>query len=112
MSDAQTIAFIGAGMGGFLLVAYLGGAGHKVRLHDIDDAKLKDMRARGGIETEGLGNGFAPLENAGTDLGPIFAGADTIIVCTGGHRQSAAAKALAPLLRDGQTILLIQGNTG
>src|SRR5439155_6120931 len=29
-----------------------------------------------------------------------------------GNAQAAAARGLAPLLRDGQTILLIQGNTG
>ena len=39
-------------------------------------------------------------------------GADVIIVVTGGQRQPAVATALAPLLRDGQIVLLIQGNTG
>jgi opine dehydrogenase len=34
------------------------------------------------------------------------------MVVTGGHRQANVAKALAPLLTDGQIILLIQGNTG
>src|SRR5207247_4500665 len=39
-------------------------------------------------------------------------GADIIAVCTGGTYQEAVGRGLAPLLRDGQTILLIQGNTG
>ena len=112
MSEAKTIAIIGAGIGGFLLVAHLGSAGHKVRLHDIDDAKLADLRARGGVETEGLGSGFAPIERIGTDLASIVEGADVIIVATGGQRQPAVATALAPLLHDGQIVLLIQGNTG
>jgi opine dehydrogenase len=108
----ETVAIIGAGIGGFLLVAHLGSAGQKVRLHDIDDSKLADLRARGGVETEDMGNGFAPLEKASTDLQSIVEGASIIIVVVGGHRQSAVATAVAPLLRDGQTILLIQGNTG
>ena len=66
----------------------------------------------GGVETEGLGSGFAPIERIGTDLASIVEGADVIIVVTGGHRQPSVAKALAPLLRDGQTVLPIQGNTG
>ena len=109
---SETVAIIGAGIGGFLLVAHLGSAGHKVRLHDIDDVKLADLRIRGGVETEGMGNGFASLEKASTDLQSIVDGANIIIVVVGGHRQSAVATALGPLLRDGQTILLVQGNTG
>jgi opine dehydrogenase len=112
MSETKTIAIIGAGIGGFLLVAHLGALGHKIRLHDIDDSKLADLRVRGGVDTEGLGSSFSKLELATTDLAAAVNGADIILVATGGHRQTAVAKALAPLLRDGQTVLLIQGNTG
>ena len=31
---------------------------------------------------------------------------------TGGNAQATVARSLAPLLRDGQIILLVQGNTG
>jgi opine dehydrogenase len=34
------------------------------------------------------------------------------VLCTGGTYQEGAARDLAPHLRDGQLILLIQGNTG
>lgn len=112
MSEKKTIAVVGAGMGGFLAVAHLGAQGHTMRLHDIDDGKLKALRERGGIDTEGLGNGFARLDRIGTGLADIVDGSDIVIVVTGGHRQEAAAKALASLLKDGQTVLLIQGNTG
>lgn len=112
MTDVKTIAVIGAGIGGFFAIAHLGAMGHKMRLHDIDESKLTDLRASGGIETEGMGSGFSKLDKIGTDLGEIVDGADVIIVITGGHRQSAVARALSPLFRDGQIILLIQGNTG
>ena len=112
MDKAKTIAVIGAGNGGFNLVAHLGAAGHTIRLHDIDDAKLTALRAAGGIDTSGMGTGFAKLEHVTTDLATVIKGANVIVVCTGGHRQAAAAKAMAPLLADGQTILLVQGNTG
>jgi len=108
----KTIAIIGAGPGGFRLVANLGLAGYRLRLNDIDDAKLSAIRARGGIDVEGTPGGFAPLELATTDLGATIAGADLIIVVSGGNTQPGVARALAPLLVDGQAILLMQGNTG
>ena len=61
----ETVAIIGAGIGGVYLAAELGIAGFKLRLHDIDDARLADIRAFGGIEVEGgKGGGFAAVESA------------------------------------------------
>ena len=74
--------------------------------------KLTALRAAGGIDTSGVGTGFAKLEHVTTDLATVIQGAEVIVVCTGGHRQAAAARAMTPLLADGQTILLVQGNTG
>jgi hypothetical protein len=48
-STAQTVAIIGAGIGGCYLVGELG-AGFKLRLHDIDASKLSEIRARGGVD--------------------------------------------------------------
>jgi opine dehydrogenase len=107
-----TVTIIGAGIGGVYLVAMLGLLGCKVRLHDLDDSKLADLRNAKGIEVEGPGGGFASLEMATTDLKVAAEGADIFIVCTGGTFQENVARSLAPLLRDGQIILLVQGNTG
>jgi len=112
-SDAvETVAIIGAGIGGVYLAAELGIAGFKLRLHDIDDARLADIRAFGGIDVEGGKAAFAAVERATTDLQSAVDGADVVIVVTGGNAQATVARSLAPLLRDGQMILLIQGNTG
>jgi opine dehydrogenase len=105
-----TVTIIGAGIGGVYLVAMLGVLGCKVRLHDMDDSRLTDLRASKGIEVEG--QGFAPLELATTDLKAAAEGADIFIIVTGGNFHEKVAESLAPLLRDGQLILLIQGNTG
>jgi opine dehydrogenase len=90
----------------------LGIAGFKLWLHDIDDSKLSEIRARGGVDVEGERGGFAAVDRVTTDLPSAVDGADVIIVVTGGNTQAAVARSLAPLLRDGQVILLIQGNTG
>ena len=106
----STVAIIGAGIGGVYLVAELGLAGHRLRLHDLDDSRLADIRAHGGVDVEP--GGLAAVESATTDLAAAVVGADVIIVATGGNAQETVARSLAPLLRDGQIILLIQGNTG
>ena len=105
-----TVAIIGAGIGGVYLVAELGLAGHRLRLHDLDDTRLAEIRAHGGIDVEP--GGLAAVECATTDLATAVDGAEIIIVVTGGNAQAAVARSLAPVLRDGQVILLIQGNTG
>jgi opine dehydrogenase len=106
----STVAIIGAGIGGIYLVAELGLAGHRLRLHDLNDTHLADIRAHGGVDVEP--GGLASVESATTDLAGAIDGADVIIVATGGNAQEAVARSLAPVLRDGQIILLIQGNTG
>jgi len=105
-----TVAIIGAGIGGVYLAAELGMLGCKLRLHDIDDSRLVAIRARGGIEVEG--HGFAAIERITADLASAVEGAGVIVIVTGGNAQANTARSLAPLLRDGQIILLIQGNTG
>ena len=110
--SAVKVAIIGAGIGGLYLVAELGIAGFKLRLHDIDDSRLSEIRARGGVDVEGEGGGFAAVERATSDLGFAVDGANVIIIVTGGNTQAVVARSLAPLLRDGQVVLLIQGNTG
>src|SRR4051794_22110504 len=111
MADT-TVAIIGAGIGGIYLAAELGRQGVRLRLHDIDDGRLSPIRERGGLDVEGDNAGFVAIERVTTDPAAAVDGADIIAVCTGGTYQEAVARTLAPLLRDGQTILLIQGNTG
>src|SRR5512138_1267162 len=107
-----TVAIIGAGIGGIYLAAELGMLGCKLRLHDLDDSRLVEVRARGGIDVDGPNGGFAAIERVTTDLAAATDGSDIIIVVTGGNAQETAAVSLAPLLRDCQIILLVQGNTG
>jgi ketopantoate reductase len=107
-STVETVAIIGAGIGGLYLAGELGIAGFTLRLHDIDDSRLSEIRARGGVDIEGETVGFAAVDRATTDLPSAVDGADVIIVVTGGNTQAVVARSLAPLVRDGQVILLIQ----
>jgi len=107
---STTVAIIGAGSGGVYLAAELGTLGCRLRLTDLDDSRLADIRARGGLDVEP--GGFVAIERVTDDLAVAIDGAEVIAVCTGGTYQESVATGLASLLRDGQTILLIQGNTG
>jgi opine dehydrogenase len=107
-----TVAIVGAGIGGVYLAAELGRRGCRLRLCDRDDTRLADIRAHGGLDVEGDLAGFAAVERATTDLAAAVEGADIVAVCTGGTYQEGVARELAPLLRGGETVLLIQGNTG
>src|SRR5947207_15415847 len=104
-----TVAIIGAGIGGVYLAAELGVLGCKLRLHDLDDSRLADIRARGGIDVDGPNGGFAAIERVTTDLVAEIDGSDIIVIVTGGNAQETVVASLAPPLRDGQIILLIQG---
>jgi opine dehydrogenase len=112
-ANRTTVAIIGAGSGGVYLAAELGVAGHRLRLHDIDESRLAPIRQRGGLDVEIDGaDRFAVIERVTTELGAAVDGADIIVCCTGGNAQEGLARSLAPLLQDGQLLLLIQGNTG
>ena len=111
-NSAKTVAIIGAGIGGLYLIAEVGIAGFRLRLHDIDDSGLSEIRARGGVDVDGEEGGFAEVARATSDLRSAIDGADVIIVVTGGNAQAVVARSLAPVLQNGQVILLIQGNTG
>jgi opine dehydrogenase len=110
--SGTTVAIVGAGSGGVYLAGHLGLLDCRLRLHDLNDSRLTDIRARGGIDVEGDNGGFSKIELATPDLGPAIDGADIVVLCTGGNHQANAVRPMAPLLRDGQIILLIQGNTG
>jgi opine dehydrogenase len=111
-SERATCAVIGAGLGGCALVAHMALQGYRMRLHDLDDTRLKEIRDRGGIEVTGLIQGFAAVDLVTAQLLPALDGADVIIVCTGSHKHAEVAGLLAPHLANGQTILLVQGGTG
>ncbi len=82
--------------------------GAKLRLHDTDDGRLAPIRERRGIEVEG--QRCSAVERS-TGWRKRSAAPKPSVIVSGGNAQADGAL-LAPLLRDGQIILLIQGNTG
>ena len=97
-------------MGGKGLAAQLGIDGLRLRIHDVDDAQVAGIRAAGGLNVEGRDKNFAPIEMATTDLAAAVKGADVLLVSIYGNHHADLALQLAPVLSDGQTIVLIQGH--
>jgi opine dehydrogenase len=103
--ELPAVAIIGAGSGGVYLAAELGTLGCPLRLTDRDDTRLAPIRDRGGLDVDP--GGFAAIARVTTDLPKAVDGAGVIAVCTGGTYQESVATDLAPLLANGQIILLI-----
>lgn len=110
-ANIEMVTVVGAGSGGFGLMVNLGLAGARIRLLDRNPERLTPFQVRGGIDVENGPRDFVPVELATTDHAAV-AEADLIVLATGGNYQEDAARDLAPYLRDGQVILLVQGNTG
>src|SRR5262245_37306987 len=102
-----TCTVIGAGLGGCALVASMALSGYRMRLHDLNNKRLAEIRDRGGIDVEGLYTGFARVDMVTAELALAVDGADIVIVCTGSTHHAEVARLLVPRLRDGQTILLV-----
>jgi opine dehydrogenase len=111
-SNEPVVAIVGTGIGGTEFAAYLGLNGWRVRAHDVRPEAVAGIRERGGLEVSGIASGFAPVERATTDLAEAVGGATLIAVTTLANNHRAVAGALAPLLRDGQAICLMQGYVG
>jgi opine dehydrogenase len=110
LSKTSTLAVIGAGFGGKGIAATLGLQGFGIRIHDIDAAKIDPIRAIKGLRLTKHDKDFVPVELASTNLADVVGDAPVIFVSTYGNDHEAVAKSLAPLLRNGQTVILVQGH--
>lgn len=105
------VAVVGTGVGGLAVAGHAGLLGHEVVVHDIREEAVAPVGERGGIEVRGKEEGFAPVALATTDIARAVDGADLVVVVTQGPDQRAAAEAMAPHLRAGQTVLVKPGCT-
>ena len=110
VSKNEVWVVVGVGMGGKGLLADLSLNGFRLRAYDKDDAQVAGIRAAGGIYVDGRDKNFGPVEMATTDITAALDGAKVILVSTNGDDHPQVAKDLAPHLRDGQIIVLIQGH--
>jgi opine dehydrogenase len=111
-TPVRTIAILGAGNGGCAAAADLTRRGFDVRLYSRSEKTIAPLKARGGVEYEGvLGEGFAPVPVITTDAAAAMAGADLVILMVPTHAHEAMATIAAPHLKPDQLLLASPGHT-
>ena len=111
----KQIAVIGAGNGGTAIAGDLTQAGHECRLFEFEEwaGNVTAVTAQGGIQVTGVARtGFAKLALATTDITAALDGAELIMVATQALTHTRVAHTVAPLVRDGQVIILWPGSGG
>jgi opine dehydrogenase len=109
----RKIAILGAGNGGCAAAADLILKGYEVRLYSRSESTLKPVLERGGVEIIEEGKkSFARLRLVTRDMSVAVIGADLIMIAAPSIGHEYLGRKLAPLLSDGQVILLNPGHTG
>jgi opine dehydrogenase len=108
----RQIAVIGAGNGGQAIAGHLASMGCDVRLHDCNPAQIDPLISSSVIELTGVRSARARLAVVSSDLSQVVRGAEVVMVVTTADAHRAVAMSLAPLLEDGQVVLLHPGRTG
>lgn len=113
MNRIRKVAVLGAGAGGCACAAVLTRKGYEVRLYNRTPQRLEPIQERGGLEIlDGEFKGLVKIAAVTSDLAAAVRGADLIQVMTTacGHRD--LARALGPLVRPGQVVVLCSGAAG
>ncbi len=106
------IAVLGAGNGAHAFAGDLARRGYRVRLYNKFANEIADLQAAGGITLEGAVEGFGKLDLITTEIAPVVAEADILLVVVPANAHGFMAEACAPHLREGQVIVLNPGRTG
>jgi len=108
----QRFAVLGAGHGGLAMAGHLAIMGYPVNLWNRTPERVDHVRLRGGIEVEGEVEGFGTPEVCTSSMTEATEGVDVIMVVAPATAHADIAAALAPVLQDGQVIVLNPGRTG
>jgi opine dehydrogenase len=105
------IAVLGAGNGGRAFAGDLARQGASVALWNRTAAHVEEIAARGGVELEGVEEGFGALRLVSDDIAAVLADAELVMVCVPAFAHREVAARCAPHLRDGQIVVLHPGRT-
>ncbi|HEX9908293.1 MAG TPA: NAD/NADP octopine/nopaline dehydrogenase family protein [Thermoplasmata archaeon] len=106
-----TFAVLGAGHGGLAMAGHLALMGFPTRLWNRSRERVDHVADRGGIDVEGVVEGFGRVDVATDDIGLAVEGADVVMVVVpaSGHRY--VAQQVAGHLDSHQIVLLNPGRT-
>ncbi|MFH2114405.1 MAG: NAD/NADP octopine/nopaline dehydrogenase family protein [Spirochaetota bacterium] len=104
-------AVIGGGNGGQSAAGHLGILGFPVRIYDIFEETIGEIRSKGGVEVGGAVQGFGPVQLATTSIDQAVDGADVIMIIAPALAHRDIARSLAPFVRPGQIVFIHPGAT-
>jgi len=108
----KSFAVLGAGHGGLAMAGHLAIMGFDVNLWNRTPERVEHVANRGGIEVEGEVEGFGTPKVATADIRKAVRGVDVIMVVLPASAHRDVARAMAPVLEDGQVVVLNPGRTG
>ena len=111
MSDTLKVSILGAGNGAHAMAGHLALEGFSVKLYNKFEHEIVPMRERGGVQVEGVVEGFGQLDLISADVAPVLGDAEVIMVVVPAFAHRFIAEVCAPHLRDGQVIVLNPGRT-
>jgi len=112
VSQNLKVSILGAGNGAHAMAGHLALKGFPVKLYTKFEHEIVPMRERGGVQVGGTVEGFSPLDLISTDIAPVIADAEVIMVVVPAFAHRFMAEVCAPHLREGQVIVLNPGRTG
>ncbi len=104
-------AVLGAGHGGLAMAGYLAVMGFPVNLYNRSKQRLWGVNSMGGITLEGEVKGFGKINIATANVEEALNGVDIIMVVVPATGHGYLAEKCAPILKDGQVIVLNPGRT-
>ncbi len=107
----MNIAIIGAGCGGQAIAGFLASKGNKVNLYNRSPERIKHLLNTKKIQLQGKIRSKGKLNLVTADISEAVEGTDLIMVVTTATGHYEIAKALAPHLQEGQSIVLNPGRT-
>lgn len=113
MATPRRVTVLGGGNGARTAAAEFGIAGHDVTLYEVPEfaAGVAAIAHSGQIVADGVIEGRAPVRVV-ADLATAVADAEVVLVVVPTTHQTAYARLLTPLLRDGMNIVLMPGSLG
>jgi opine dehydrogenase len=104
-------AVLGAGHGGLAMAGHLAIMGFDVNLYNRTKERVDHINDRGGIEVDGVVQGFGTPNLATSNIKDAIEDVDVIMVVVPAYGHSFMAKKSAKYLQDGQIIVLNPGRT-
>jgi len=109
--DAPTFAVLGAGHGGLAMAGHLALMGFRTSLWNRSTERVDHVNDRGGVDLEGVVEGFGRVDVATNDIGEAVEDADVVMVVVPANAHRDVARQCAHHLETGQIVLLNPGRT-